>query len=116
MTHQHALTAAEPDPAAQRAPLPAAMRLAIALPLAFILAVVGLVAASLTGWGFETEALDQLRRDAAWLLVVAAAGASVGGLVAWGAAARRRLVIGLVAAAGLLPAVVLASAYFTDRY
>ena len=115
MTHQHALTAAESDPSTERAPLPAAIRLLVALPLSVILAAVGLVAASWTGWGTETEPLDQVRRDAPWLLVVAAAGASFGALAAWGAAGRRRLLV-LAAGAGLLPAVAMASAYFTDLY
>ena len=92
------------------------MRFVFAVPLAVIVGFVGLVALTLTGWGFETEPIDQLRRDAPWLLVAAAAGATAGGLAAWGVAGKRWFWILLAAVAGLLPAAVMVTAYFTDRY
>ena len=115
MTHQQSPSAVDHDPPA---PLEATgfVRFVFAVPLAVILGFVGLVALSWTGWGTETDPVDQLRRDAPELLVAAAAGASAGGLVAWGVAGRRWFWIQLAAAAGLLPAVVMVTAYFTDRY
>ena len=92
------------------------MRFVFAVPLAAIVGFIGLVALSWTGWGAETDPMDQLQRDAPWLLVAAAAGASAGGLVAWGVAGRRWFWIHVTAAAGLLPAAVMITAYFTDMY
>jgi hypothetical protein len=92
------------------------MRFVFAVPLAVIVGLIGLVALSWTGWGTETNPVDQLRRDAPWLLVVAGAGASAGGLVAWGIVGKRWFWINLTVVAGLLPAAVMVTAYFTDMY
>jgi hypothetical protein len=116
MTNEQSPSAVDQDSRTRREPRPAFMRLVFAVPLAVIVGFIGLVALSWAGWGTETDPLDQLRRDAPWLLVVAAAGASAGGLVAWGLVGKRWFWIHLTAAASLLPAAVTVTAYFTDMY
>jgi hypothetical protein len=116
MTSQRAPSAVGHAPRTSRESLPAFIRFVFAVPLAAIVGLIGLVALSWIGWGTETNPIDQLRRDAPWLLVAAAAGASAGGLGAWGIVGKRWFWIHLAAVAGLLPAAVMVTADFTDMY
>jgi hypothetical protein len=73
-------------------------------------------ALAMTGWGFETEPMDQVQRDAPQLLVCALAGAAAGALILWVCFGARRLALLAGAGLGFVPALVMVSAYFTDAY
>lgn len=93
-----------------------ALRLVAGLLVAPILALVALVALSLTGWGFETDPSTQFRRDLPQLLACAVAGAASGAALAVALAGVRRVLVVLLALVGTIPAVLVASAYFTTSY
>ena len=97
-------------------PLHSIMRFVFVVPLALVLAFVALVALSWTGWGTETDPVDQLRRDAPDLVLAAVAGSSAAALAALAVGARRRVWFWGSAAVGVLPAAVMVSAYFVDAY
>lgn len=80
------------------------------------LGLLGIVALWMCGWGTETAPRDQLLRDASQVLVGAGAGTAAGALLAWGMAGKRWFWIHMGGAAGLSPAAVMATAYFTDAY
>jgi hypothetical protein len=84
--------------------------------VAVLAGFVCLVALSLTGWGFEADPARQLVRDLPQLVVCAVAGAACVATLAWVGVGRRRLPLAAAAAGGALPALVMASAYFTGRY
>ena len=76
-----------------------------------------MLAASLTGWGPETSPLAQVRRDAVALTALAVCGAVTAALLTWtvvGSGHRTWVRYGAVL--GLVPAVVMLTAYVTDRY
>lgn len=86
-------------------------RLLVRSPLIVGLAVASWFLLALTGWGHESSADAQLVRDAPWLAVSAATG--IGAVALFCGAVRASLRYSLV---GALPAVLMASAFFTDLY
>lgn len=92
-----------------------AARALVAGPLAVLAGLVCLVGLSLTGWGFETHPVAQLKGDLAALLVACVGGATSGALLGW-AARGRRTWSAAGAAIGALPTLIVVTAYFTDRY
>jgi hypothetical protein len=87
-----------------------------ALAVAALSGLVALGALGLSGWGFETDPAQQLLRDAPQLVVCGVAGAVCGASLAWALPRPPRTVVVLGAALGTMPAVVMATAYFTHRY
>lgn len=59
MANQEPVSAAHQPMGSGRDPLPALMRFVFAVPLAVILGFIALGALSWTGWGAETEPMDQ---------------------------------------------------------
>lgn len=90
-------------------------RVLIATPLAVLAAFVATVAVSLTGWSNEPSPFGQLASDSVAIATLFLAGGTCGGLIGWAIRAHRVWVTsGTVI--GLLPAVVMVAAYFTDAY
>lgn len=86
MTRTEMLTSAR---AGDRGGMPVLLRLVLGVPLAAFLGLAALLALSFTGWGAETDPVAQLTRDS---------------------------VVLLISALGTVPALVMVSAYLTDRY
>lgn len=80
-------------------------------PLAILLGLISWVALAFTRWGFETDPVDQLTRDLGWLLV--SAGFGVGAV--W-VVTRVLRASGWWALVGAVPALLVASAYFTGAW
>jgi hypothetical protein len=87
-----------------------------AVAVALLSGFVAFAALGLAGWGFETDPVRQLVRDAPQLVVCGVAGAVCGASLAWALPRRRRVAVVLGAVLGTTPAVVMATAYFTHRY
>lgn len=88
-----------------------------AFPLAFLLGGAALMATSLIGWSVDVEAsaLERVSGDK-WLLAISAvAGGATGALLAWALTSRTLIVLG-GALVGVVPALIKASAYFTNAY
>ena len=88
-----------------------------AIPLAFLLAGIAVVATSLIGWSVDVDA-SPLQRvgDDTWLLLTSGiAGAGAGTLVA-SLLTNRAAVLVAGALVGMTPALIKASAYFTNVY
>jgi hypothetical protein len=66
---------------------------------------------SFTGWGFQTEPGEQLARDAVPLTVSAVTGSAAVAVICWALRTGMRYAV-----LGAMPALVMASAYFTDLY
>ncbi len=92
-------------------------RLLIALPPALVLGFVGLVSTSLIGWSVDVDAsaLDRVIADQGLLTLSAVAGGATGALLGWGFT-NRTFVLLCGVLLGMLPAILKASAYFTDAY
>lgn len=89
----------------------------VAIPLASVFGTVALVSTSLVGWslGVEAKAIERVWGEK-WLLTVSAlAGGCTGALLSWGFTNRRFILLG-VALLGVMPAMLKASAYFTNAY
>lgn len=89
----------------------------VALPLALVVGFVGMVSTSLIGWSSEVDAsaFDRVLEDK-WLLTISVvAGGATGALLAWAFTNRTFIILG-GALVGMLPAILKASAYFTDAY
>lgn len=91
-------------------------RLLIGTPVAALLAFLCLFFLSLTGWGFETDPVAQLLRDAPWVILAGLTGSAAGAALAWALAGRRNLEVAVGAVLGASPAVAMVTAYFTDAY
>lgn len=88
-----------------------------AIPLAFLLAGIALVATSLIGWSIDVDAsaVQRVGDDTGLLLISGLAGAGAGALVAW-VLTDRAAVLVAGALVGMVPALIRASAYFTSAY
>ena len=97
----------EPSPARARL-----LRLLVTAPLWGLLAATSWLALAFTGWGFETQPVGQLARDAFPLAVSATTGAASVAVICWTLPARR-WAFSLI---GVVPALLVVSAYFTTLY
>jgi hypothetical protein len=96
---------------------PTPARALAATPVVLLLAGIALLATSLVGWSVDVEASPAERvADDGWLLLASAvAGGGAGALVAW-VFTDRGAALGAAALAGMTPALVSASAFFTHAY
>lgn len=92
-------------------------RFLVAFPLALVVGFVGMVSTSLIGWSVNVDASAFGRvMEAKWLLTVSAvAGGATGALLTWAFTSRTLILLG-GALLGMLPALLKASAFFTDAY
>lgn len=91
-------------------------RLLAVAPVVALLALLCLIFLSWTSWGFETDPVDQLRRDAPWVALAALTGAVAGAMAARALTGRRDRTMAVGAVLGALPAAFAVSAYFTGAY
>lgn len=92
------------------------VRLLVGLLLVPVTGLLALSAVAMTGWGFETEPVDQLRRDLPMLIASAIAGAGCGAALGFALAGRRGAPILSLMALGVVPAVLKGTAFFTHSY
>ncbi len=92
-------------------------RLLVAVPLALVAGLVGVVSLSLVGWSLQVDAsaLDRVVDDLGLLVTAAVAGGVTCALLAWVLTDRVPvLLVGVLM--GMAPAALSASAFFTDAY
>lgn len=92
------------------------IRLLVALIVVPLTGLVALFAVAMTGWGFETDPGDQLRRDLPMLIASAIAGAGCGAALGFALAGPRRAPILFLMVLGVVPAILKGTAYFTHSY
>ena len=88
----------------------------LALVVVPVTGLLALFAASMTGWGVETEPIAQLQRALPLLLASGAAGAVCGAGLGFALAGPRLRVVVTLVVLGLVPAVVAGTAILTTSY